>query len=276
MFFIFVFIWLRASLPRLRYDQFMHFGWTRLMPLSLLWILAVASIRTIDLRGGIDKQWLLVAIAVCVVVIGVLTFAYNKKRSDIAEKQEEVTEFDAFAADILYRRCPHEKPPKNVIRGSGRRLGAVRCLSRPRPRGGGGGGGGGLRDRSGRGTIASPGEGRSPVDPSCKRRSPSPTATGSPPSRSAASRLALEVRPMSLYGHVSSKEDLLDRMFDQVAGECLLGDDLPPQWRSGLEAIARRTRDQGMAHPWTIEGRVDRIPLGPDTLRVLDEWMRAL
>jgi AcrR family transcriptional regulator len=87
---------------------------------------------------------------------------------------------------------------------------------------------------------------------------------------------ALEVRPMSLYGHVSSKEDLLDLMFDQVAGECLLGDDLPPQWRSALEAIARRTRDQGMAHPWTIEVQVDRIPLGPNTLRVLDEWMRAL
>ncbi|MEV5966023.1 TetR/AcrR family transcriptional regulator [Kribbella sp. NPDC051952] len=87
---------------------------------------------------------------------------------------------------------------------------------------------------------------------------------------------ALEVRPMSLYGHVSSKEDLLDLMFDQVAGECLLGDELPPRWRSALEAIARRTRDQGMAHPWTIEVQVDRIPLGPNTLRVLDEWMRAL
>jgi AcrR family transcriptional regulator len=87
---------------------------------------------------------------------------------------------------------------------------------------------------------------------------------------------ALEVRPMSLYGHVSSKEDLLDLMFDQVAGECLLGDLLPPQWRSALEAIARRTRDQGMAHPWTIEVQVDRIPLGPNTLRVLDEWMRAV
>ncbi|WP_166677979.1 TetR/AcrR family transcriptional regulator [Kribbella kalugense] len=87
---------------------------------------------------------------------------------------------------------------------------------------------------------------------------------------------ALEVRPMSLYGHVSSKEDLLDLMFDQVAGECLLGDELPQQWRSALEAIARRTRDQGMAHPWTIEVQVDRIPLGPNTLRVLDEWMRAV
>ena len=96
MFFIFVFIWLRGSLPRLRYDQFMHFGWTRLMPLSLLWILAVATARTIDLRAGIERQWLFAAIAVCLVVIGILFFVAEKKQSDIAGKQE-AAEFDAFA-----------------------------------------------------------------------------------------------------------------------------------------------------------------------------------
>ena len=41
--FIFMFIWLRGSLPRLRYDQFMAFGWKRLIPISLLWIVAVAE-----------------------------------------------------------------------------------------------------------------------------------------------------------------------------------------------------------------------------------------
>ncbi|WP_427891444.1 TetR/AcrR family transcriptional regulator [Kribbella sp. GL6] len=86
----------------------------------------------------------------------------------------------------------------------------------------------------------------------------------------------LGVRPMSLYGHVSSKDDLLDLMFDQLAGESVLGDDLPSDWRSALEAIARRTRDQGLAHPWSIELLVARIQLGPNTLRVLDEWIRAV
>jgi NADH-quinone oxidoreductase subunit H len=96
MFFIFIFIWLRGSLPRLRYDQFMHFGWKRLIPFSLVWILAVAAIRTIDLNGGIDRRLLYAAIAVCVALIVVLMFVEEKQQSD-ADAEEEAAAFDAFA-----------------------------------------------------------------------------------------------------------------------------------------------------------------------------------
>ncbi|HSF87447.1 MAG TPA: NADH-quinone oxidoreductase subunit NuoH [Acidimicrobiia bacterium] len=52
LFFVFVFVWVRASLPRMRYDQLMSFGWKRLIPISLAWI-ALATIAIGVRRFGL-------------------------------------------------------------------------------------------------------------------------------------------------------------------------------------------------------------------------------
>ena len=43
--FMFLFVWLRGSLPRTRYDQFMRFGWKFLIPATLIWVVVVALFR---------------------------------------------------------------------------------------------------------------------------------------------------------------------------------------------------------------------------------------
>ncbi|HEY0889209.1 MAG TPA: NADH-quinone oxidoreductase subunit NuoH [Nocardioides sp.] len=85
LFFIFVFIWLRGSLPRMRYDQFMALGWKRLIPLSLAWIVLVATVRAIDLEGGIEREYLLAALGVLIALTLVLAFWPSGKAGEADE-----------------------------------------------------------------------------------------------------------------------------------------------------------------------------------------------
>ena len=70
--FIFVFIWLRATLPRLRYDQFMKFGWKVLIPASIVWIMIVAAARVLRNDIEFSNRQLLIggAIAIAVLLVG--------------------------------------------------------------------------------------------------------------------------------------------------------------------------------------------------------------
>jgi NADH-quinone oxidoreductase subunit H len=67
--FLFLFMWLRATLPRLRYDQFMALGWKVLIPISLAWIMTVAIVRTLDIDGSDGWAVLLSTIGAFVAVV---------------------------------------------------------------------------------------------------------------------------------------------------------------------------------------------------------------
>ena len=41
---LFVFIWVRATVPRYRYDQLMRLGWKVFLPFSLFWVVATAGV----------------------------------------------------------------------------------------------------------------------------------------------------------------------------------------------------------------------------------------
>ena len=95
--FVFVFIWLRGTLPRLRYDQFMKFGWKVLIPVSIAWIMIVATARALRNEVSLTTTQILIGgvIVIGVLLVGSWLVQSRQDRRDVLEAEAETAAREA-------------------------------------------------------------------------------------------------------------------------------------------------------------------------------------
>jgi NADH-quinone oxidoreductase subunit H len=108
--FISFFVWLRGTLPRFRYDQFMHLGWKGLIPISLVWIIVFATFQSLRQTDLLSGPGIFIAIGLlALLVFGVVMIG---DKPDPEPPIVPVGPYDAFAGGYPVPPLPGQELPE--------------------------------------------------------------------------------------------------------------------------------------------------------------------
>jgi NADH-quinone oxidoreductase subunit H len=93
---LFCYVWVRGTLPRTRYDQLMALGWKILIPLSIVWILLIATIRAWKNEPHSASVWVVAAIVLVLIIllVGFWDTAAQRRAAELAPDEPAVTDED--------------------------------------------------------------------------------------------------------------------------------------------------------------------------------------